>query len=336
MSKLLKLKKYFTIADAARYLSNSLDEPVSVADIYELALDNKLTVSVRLIDQAYAIGGQYVSSQDNDTNQYQVDFNLATNEALDKPYIICLDDELQIEKNKWLVLDKQVRVIDGIWDLAMIGIESQKIKEFYQKQVGGPEPVFRGVNGFFLKQGELIYKLQNSLLLMANDENRTALQARLDGLLKSNGLTINDIVNSGNSDALDCLNDAELEEIMQLSFAFMQNETGDHEENGDYLPLEDHSYQFVIRTDELTRFVLSLQDEPTAPPQPDKPLAVRERNTLLALIGALCNEARIDLSIRGISTSLQEITERAGVPISNETIRKIVEQVDDAMERRRK
>ncbi|MDC5854531.1 hypothetical protein [Vibrio europaeus] len=72
------------------------------------------------------------------------------------------------------------------------------------------------------------------------------------------------------------------------------------------------------------------------PSQEDKPLAARERNTLLALIGALCEEANIDLSIRGISTSVQEITELAGVPISNETIRKIVEQVDDAMERRRK
>ncbi|MGF1869699.1 hypothetical protein [Photobacterium indicum] len=331
MNKLLKLKKYFTIADAARYLSSSLEGPVSVsvADIYELALDNVLTVSVQLIDQAYAIGGQYVFSQDNDTNQYQVDFNLATNEALDKPYIICLDDELQIEKNKWLVFDKQVRLIDGIWDLAMIGIESQKIKELYQKEVGGSEPVFRGVNGFFLKQGELIYKLQNSLLLVANDENRTALQARLDGLLKSNGLTINDIVNGGNSYALDCLNDAELEEIMQLSFAFMQNETGEHEENGDYLPLEDHSYQFVIRTNELTRLVKSLDEEYMGPTQTDKPLGSKERNTLLSLIGALLKEQQIDSSRKGLAPSLKLMTEKAGRPISENTLRKILNQVSD-------
>ncbi|NOH24335.1 hypothetical protein [Vibrio europaeus] len=104
----------------------------------------------------------------------------------------------------------------------------------------------------------------------------------------------------------------------------------------DCLGLDSYPHQLVIKTEEITRFVQSLQDELSVPSQEDKPLAARERNTLLALIGALCEEANIDLSIRGISTSVQEITERAGVPISNETIRKIVEQVDDAMERRRK
>lgn len=309
MSKLFKLKKYLTIEDAARYLSSSLEELVSVADIYELALDNELMVSVRFIDQAYATCGRYASSQDDDINQ------------------------LQIEKDKWLVFDKQVHVIDGVWDLAMIGIESHTIKELYQKEVDGPEPIFSGVNGFFLKQGELLYKLQMSLPLCIND-NRAALEERLDLLLKAKGLVINDI--SNDSYALDSLSESELDEFMLLSSTFMEIEGENLVELDDQISLENPNYQYVIRTNELTRFVQALDDEYSVPGPTDKPLGSKERNTLLTMIGVLSEEANIDLSARGISASLQALMDQEGIPMSDDTIRKVIYQVGDAMERRRK
>lgn len=334
MSKLLKLKKYFTVVDAARYLSKSLEVPVSVADIYELALDNELTVSVRLIDQAYAIVGQYVSGKGCDTSAYPIDVNPATNEALDEPYIINLDDELKVSHDKWLVFDKQVRVIDGIWDLAMIGMELHKVKELYQEAIDGPSPQINVINGFYLQEEERIYQLQSVLPLLSNEDNHAALEAKLDSLLKSKGLTARDILNGGNPYSLECLSDDELEEFMELTFAQAQEESGDEEGGCNYLPLEEHSYQFVIRTAEISRFLQALEGEPLD--QDTKSLLARERNTLLALIGVLCEEASIDISARGISTSIEAMTQRAGVPISNGTIKKIVDQVDDAMERRRK
>lgn len=126
MSKLLKLKKYLTIDDAARYLSKSLEEPVTIADIYELALDNELTVSVRIINQAFAVAGQYIDGQCDENNQLEVDTNLLTGEPLDTPYSISLDEALQVEEDKWLVFDKTINAIEGLWDLAMIGLERQK------------------------------------------------------------------------------------------------------------------------------------------------------------------------------------------------------------------
>ena len=54
MNKLLKLKQYLSIYDSADYLSATLEETVSVADIYELSLEGHLTISIRLTNQAYA------------------------------------------------------------------------------------------------------------------------------------------------------------------------------------------------------------------------------------------------------------------------------------------
>ncbi|ENC6708509.1 hypothetical protein ABKY54_003094 [Vibrio harveyi] len=47
MSKLLKLKKFFTIEEAGKYLSSVFEDNVSVSDIYGYALDRHLTLSVK-------------------------------------------------------------------------------------------------------------------------------------------------------------------------------------------------------------------------------------------------------------------------------------------------
>ncbi|WP_394146845.1 hypothetical protein [Shewanella atlantica] len=302
MSKIFKLKKYLTIEEAIRHLSESLEEPVSLADLYRLVLDKHLTMSARLINQAYVKSGQYINSQDG---------------ASTAP-----------------VFDEPVQAVDGIWDLAMIGREAQEIEELYQKEVGGIEPDFTGLDGFFLRKGELFYKLQRSLPLDNSEESQNIVLARLASLLKPKGLTINDIEEG--SYALECLNDAELEEFMGLSSMLMHCELEENEESAICLPLEEISYQFVIRTNELTRFVQSLQDEPPAVLQEDKPLAAKERNTLLVLIGALCKALKIDPTGRGVCTALTRITELAGTTLSGEVIRKILLQIPSAMERKRK
>ena len=46
MGELFKLKKWLTLEETAKRLSNSLSKPVSVADVLQLSLDEHLTVSV--------------------------------------------------------------------------------------------------------------------------------------------------------------------------------------------------------------------------------------------------------------------------------------------------
>jgi hypothetical protein len=98
----------------------------------------------------------------------------------------------------------------------------------------------------------------------------------------------------------------------------------------DCLTLGYYSHNIVIRKEELSRFIDFLDDEPEAKPvivEEDKPLMARERNILLKVIGAFCNELNIDPSARGVTASVQAMTELAGTPISNDTIRKILKDV---------
>ena len=53
-SKLVKLKQWLTVSDAAQYLALLCGEDVSEPDIYQLALDGGLQLSVRFVNSVPA------------------------------------------------------------------------------------------------------------------------------------------------------------------------------------------------------------------------------------------------------------------------------------------
>jgi hypothetical protein len=61
----------------------------------------------------------------------------------------------------------------------------------------------------------------------------------------------------------------------------------------------------------------------------NKPMNQRERNTLLAIIAALCEKAGITPDKRGLSSELANITERLGVAKSDDRIRKYLKEAAD-------
>lgn len=326
MSKLFKLKEWLSLDEALSYLASSLEEQVSLTDIYRLTLDKHLIMSVRLFNQAYALVGQFVTPPYSDINCYPVTHDLATNEPLDEPYIIDLDFALQVEDSTWLAFEENVHVIDGIWDLTMIGMESLDIEHLYQKELGSHTPVIANIRGVFLKQGELICKLQKRLSPEPTAKNRADLQDKLTSILRPKGLTLENFFNC--DDLSEYLSEAELESVESL-FESMQDELLDCEKFDDSLTLDDYSYQFVIKTNELIRFVKSLNEDSIPLAQSEKSLGVKERNTLLSLIYALLKEQKIDPSDRGVTSAIRLSTEKAGLAISENTIRKILKQVSD-------
>lgn len=54
MSKLYKLKSWFTVPEVAQHLTRLFEEPVTPADVLQLALDEKIELSFRLVNSAYA------------------------------------------------------------------------------------------------------------------------------------------------------------------------------------------------------------------------------------------------------------------------------------------
>lgn len=61
MSKLFKLKKWLSVADAAQYLTIAFGEEVTEADMLRFALDGHLQLSVNFVNHAKAKSGQVVS-----------------------------------------------------------------------------------------------------------------------------------------------------------------------------------------------------------------------------------------------------------------------------------
>jgi hypothetical protein len=322
MNNFLKLKEFFTLEEARKYLSDALDTPIQITDLYRLGIDKRLIISVRLIDQVSALAGQLI--EDPETNFYPIYFNLATGEELENPYEICLDEGLKVEENKWLVFDDKVHFIDGIWDLTMIGMESLDIEKLYHEELGGGNPKTAENKGVFLQNGILVCKLQIELALEPTKENRVGLYRAMEEILSPKNLTIDDYFDD--EDIHQLFTNSENDKLAKFVES-MSEKRSDMERFEDSLTLDDHGHQFVIKTQELIRFVQSLQEEEPAPLQEDKPLSSKERTTLHTLIGALLKNQDLTPPYKGTAPVIQLMVETSGMSLSENTIRKILRDV---------
>jgi hypothetical protein len=65
-------------------------------------------------------------------------------------------------------------------------------------------------------------------------------------------------------------------------------------------------------------------------------VSARQRRTFLVMIAALCNQSNINYSERGAAQRIAELTEVVGAPITDDTIRGILSEIEDAIESRQK
>jgi len=141
LSRLFKLKEWLTLSEAARHLSVICGEEVSDADILRLALDGHLKLSVNFINHAYARCGHVVGIEDVEWGEFPVLLAKGLRNIPDEdkgkpvPYI----KSLRIRDELFLNFSEKVTVIDGVWDLPMIGGERLDIEHKYQGLIGGPE-----------------------------------------------------------------------------------------------------------------------------------------------------------------------------------------------------
>ena len=68
----------------------------------------------------------------------------------------------------------------------------------------------------------------------------------------------------------------------------------------------------------------------------EKPLSATERNTLLVMSAALCKKSNIAPQDRSSASQLARLIDDIGGSVSDETIRKALKQIPDAMARREK
>lgn len=90
---------------------------------------------------------------------------------------------------------------------------------------------------------------------------------------------------------------------------------------------------FVVRTKALIEFEQAINGVPKTI---EKPLSATERNTLLVMIAALCKKSNIAHQDRTSAGEVARLIDDIGSSVSDETIRKALKQIPDALARRGK
>lgn len=128
LSKLFNFKKWLTLDESANHLTTRLKEPVTQADILQLALDGHLTLSVNFVNTTYARVGKIIPNNIDATG-----------------FII------PINGREVFSFQDNIFSISGIYDLPMIGGEIYDCEHKIQKLNGGPLVLKAETRGAFVK-----------------------------------------------------------------------------------------------------------------------------------------------------------------------------------------
>ncbi len=327
MSKLFKLKEWLTLDEAASHISSAIGEEVQIKDLYRLALDKYLTLSVNLVNYAQAKRGDVVGPEE---------VRLAGKpspwfaEVLEKVALENGNDpkmayeeivlSLSIGDDLFLNLDEKVTSIGGVWDLPLWGNEHLDIQHRYQHEIGGPEVTLVCIEGTYVRKGDIAYELQDDFDDNEYQKGSKAQKADIERFI------VRESLSSEDADKLRVKYKVWREEYLE------ERKSSPKESNYHPAAALPSDSVVVVRTEEILRFLSSIDEND----QPEKPLGTRERNTLLALIATLCKEAKIDYEARGIASAIEKMTEIHGVKISDDKIRGILKLLPDAVESRQK
>ncbi|MGR5452880.1 hypothetical protein [Vibrio alfacsensis] len=270
MSKLLKIKKELSIKGACEYLSQVLAEPVSTLQLYELAIERHLTISVQFHSVIEIEQGHLFKSNN-------------------EPYYSDESNSLSVGFDSNLYFEGEVAYATGTWDLSMFGSEFEDIDRLYRQEAGTTAWRSSMNRPVILKKGDIYCKLKG-------------VKSQID---------------------------TESNVIVEQSLP------PESQEKADCLSLNYYEHDLVIRTEELLRFVQSLNDEPKVEQHKEKPLSPKKLNSLLVLINALCENSNIDPTTRGVAVSLARMTEVSGTPLTEDFIRSHLKLIPEAVEKRR-
>lgn len=150
MGKLFKVREWLTLEGAAKHLTAVCEEEVSVADLLQLGVEKKLTLSVNLVNHAKAKLGRIVRFDEVQRKELP---------SLDGKSTVTYVPGLVLNGNgqtpidpetPTVVFQEEVVTIKGIWDLAMVGGESIDIEYQFHQLTGGPDVDLVSIDGSFL------------------------------------------------------------------------------------------------------------------------------------------------------------------------------------------
>lgn len=360
MSKIYKLREWLTVPEAAKQLSLSFGEEVTEADILRLALEKQLRLSVYFVNKARTRIGKYVSWEETDWflfpkldsplfGEKRKEFNSEhikdaneENEADNKwlpcpPKLNALFDEipigerenyapimrsLRIDDDRFLTLSREVNGIEGVWDLPMIGAERLDVEHKFQNITAGPSVTLIALDGAFVE------RVDDRVCQLQEDYDENEYQAGSKAELKH--LKQHIVSNKLSEIEADGLLKKHAEDRKQ--FLEKRKET----------PVNEHYYPacglpedavLVVRRESIQDFEQLVSDDQQAL---NKPLSGTERNSLLTIIAAICHKAGLNPQDRGASTKIANLTETIGAPVSDDTVRRLLAKLPEALASRTK
>ncbi|MFT3960516.1 hypothetical protein [Propionivibrio sp.] len=350
MGKLFNLKEWLTVADAAQHLSIVFGEDVTEADVLRLGLDGHLRLSVYFVNHAKARCGKVIPWEETDWWLFPDSDDLPggkimkwgeqliTNECRPCPTkLAALYNEypvnehknycpmmlsLNIDGERFLTLDKTVTTLRGVWDLPMIGNEQLDIEHYYQNLTGGPGLTLQGLDGAFVEGSDgRVCQLQEHFDENEYQSGSSAQLERLEQHIADNN------IKGAEAESL-------LNRHKEKRKEFLEKQRTRPTENNYYpawgLP---EDAVIVVRTKALREFEQSVNGAPNGT---EKPIAASERYSLLTIIAALCEYSSIKLQERGAASQIAKLTEEIGAAVSDDTVRRVLARIPDALESRMK
>ena len=301
MSKLTQLRKTLTIVESCKYLEERLKEPLSLADIFRLVLEGHLNISLKLDKSTYCLNGGLTK------DKYETGCFIV--HGFDISIKFAAEPELEI----------------GLLQLSMFGSEVDILKDQFKKNSKSKTV---DSNLIDWSSGVTLKRNDNHILLLECYENNPNLEGSEAWMFKD----MDDVVDFPQSYI-----DEEKKAQAEARSRFLENNP--HFFVGETIFVPSKAFpshaELVFEKTELDRFVDSLIDIDKTKSD-KKTITATERNTLLTLIAALCKEQGIDWEAKGMASVIELMTEALGAPVSDDTIRRVLKQIPDAVEARKK
>lgn len=303
MNKLNNIREWLTLNEAVNRLSDEFSD-VTLPGIYQLVLDGRLKISINFINIVKLKKIKLIKSKD-------VKYTKISPSGL--PFIpnggffYVPDSNMhRISKDYWMQeIDNEIISARGVFDLLMIGAGRFDIENRYYQCTSDVSVDIPAMSGIYLQRGDSFYQLQ--FFFKDDESNDKEGDNKLSLVFEDSKINLSEVT-------------SELELLpRRMPRPFLASR------------LDDYKNILVVKNSEIMQFIKSVEEKPK-----DKILKTNERNSLLILIAALCKNADIDWNLRGIATSLMAMTENLGTPLSDETIRKILKDIDNAVESRSK
>jgi hypothetical protein len=141
LPKLLKLKEWLTVAEAARHLSIMFDEEVSEPDVLRLGLDGHIALSINMVNYTPAQCGPILSKEAATQT-----FPGANNTTIE------VYRGIELRSDAFWQPEKTITSIYGVYDLMMLGSERDDVRRRYQELTDGLDVEETTLEGRFVSR----------------------------------------------------------------------------------------------------------------------------------------------------------------------------------------